>query len=123
MHRPRRLQQHCNKQASPWCAATPQVQNGVPVLRVRKGIQTIAFLGPVLALTVLSNPAISPPLALLCMTAALGITSLGEPPWAVPQMAGQCEQAPKRCMHGCAGCLPLLRTRWPLFDRVWWGGG
>ncbi|KAL4424918.1 hypothetical protein ABPG77_009647 [Micractinium sp. CCAP 211/92] len=54
------------------------VRNGVPVLRVRKGIQTVAFLGPVLALTVLSNPAISPPLALLCMTAALGITSLGQ---------------------------------------------
>ncbi|KAL4434256.1 hypothetical protein ABPG75_000697 [Micractinium tetrahymenae] len=54
------------------------VRRGVPVLRVRKGIQTAAFLGPVLALSVLSNPGISPPLALLCMTAALGITSLGQ---------------------------------------------
>ena len=55
-----------------------QVRRGVPVLRVRKGVQTAAFLGPVAALMVLSNPSISPPLALLCMTAALGITSLGE---------------------------------------------
>jgi ACS family sodium-dependent inorganic phosphate cotransporter/ACS family sodium-dependent inorganic phosphate cotransporter-like MFS transporter 9 len=54
-----------------------QVKRGVPVLRVRKGIQTAAFLGPVLALGVLSSPAVAPPLALLCMTAALGITSLG----------------------------------------------
>lgn len=53
----------------------------MPVLRVRKGVQTAAFLGPVAALTVLSNPSISPPLALLCMTAALGITSLGEWTW------------------------------------------
>ncbi|EFN57861.1 hypothetical protein CHLNCDRAFT_143323 [Chlorella variabilis] len=54
------------------------VRRGVPVLRVRKGIQTAAFLGPVVALMALANPAISPPLALLCMTAALGITSLGQ---------------------------------------------
>jgi ACS family sodium-dependent inorganic phosphate cotransporter/ACS family sodium-dependent inorganic phosphate cotransporter-like MFS transporter 9 len=53
------------------------VARGVPVLRVRKRIQTVAFLGPVVALMVLSSPGISPPLALLCMTAALGITSLG----------------------------------------------
>ena len=50
----------------------------MPVLKVRKGIQTVAFLGPVAALVVLANKNISPPLALLCMTAALGITSLGE---------------------------------------------
>ena len=50
----------------------------MPVLKVRKGIQTVAFLGPVAALVVLANKSISPPLALLCMTAALGITSLGE---------------------------------------------
>ena len=59
------------------CVAT-QVRRGVPVLTVRRGIQTAAFLGPVAALMALANPAISPPLALLSMTAALGITSLGE---------------------------------------------
>jgi hypothetical protein len=56
----------------------PQVRRGVPVLKVRRGVQTAAFLGPVAALLALANPNISPPLALLCMTAALGITSLGE---------------------------------------------
>lgn len=55
-----------------------KVRRGVPVLTVRRGIQTAAFLGPVAALMALANPAISPPLALLSMTAALGITSLGE---------------------------------------------
>ncbi|PSC76976.1 putative anion transporter chloroplastic [Micractinium conductrix] len=54
------------------------VRRGVPVRRVRRGIQTAAFLGPVAALGVLSNPAISPPVALASMTAALGITSLGQ---------------------------------------------
>lgn len=53
------------------------VRRGVPVLTVRKNVQAVAFLGPVLALTALSNPAIAPPAALLCMTAALGVTSLG----------------------------------------------
>ena len=46
----------------PWC---PQM------------LQTVAFLGPALALTLLSQPGISPRLAVGCMTAALGITSLG----------------------------------------------
>lgn len=59
----------------------PQVRRGVPVLTVRRGIQTAAFLGPVAALMALANPAISPPLALLSMTAALGITSLGKCCW------------------------------------------
>lgn len=58
------------------CSA--KVRRGVPVLTVRRGIQSAAFLGPVAALMALANPAISPPLALLSMTAALGITSLGE---------------------------------------------
>lgn len=57
--------------------ALAQVRRGLPVLTVRKGVQTAAFLGPVAALTVLASPGITPPLALLCMTAALGITSLG----------------------------------------------
>lgn len=38
----------------------------------------MAFLGPALALTLLSRPGISQTMAVACMTAALGITSLGE---------------------------------------------
>eukprot|EP00887_Chlorella_sp_A99_P000660 scaffold5.g660.t1 len=45
---------------------------------VRKGVQTVAFLGPVLALVLLSNHSISPAAAVACMAAALGITSLGQ---------------------------------------------
>ena len=54
------------------------VSSGVSVTRVRKGVQTVAFLGPVAALVMLGNPAISPPAAVACLAAALGITSLGQ---------------------------------------------
>jgi hypothetical protein len=40
-------------------------------------MQSVAFLGPAAALLVLANPSVSPSLALACLTAALGITSLG----------------------------------------------
>ena len=53
------------------------VARGWSVTTVRKRIQTVAFLGPAAALTVLSNPATPPSLAVACLTAALGITSLG----------------------------------------------
>lgn len=98
------MQPLCTQPAPGGLPPASQVRRGVPVLRVRKGIQTAAFLGPVLALTVLSNPGISPPLALLCMTAALGITSLGEPRWARPRLAGLGEAS------GCpiAARTPLL---------------
>ena len=75
----------------------PQVRRGVPVLTVRRGIQTAAFLGPVAALMALANPAISPPLALLSMTAALGITSLG---------AGSCLLARSPAWVAAAPLLP-----------------
>jgi len=42
-----------------------------------QALQTVAFLGPALALTILAQPSISPRVAIACMTAALGITSLG----------------------------------------------
>ncbi len=48
----------------------------------------MAFLGAALALTVLSQPGISQTLAVGCMTAALGITSLGEPPPSPPPHVG-----------------------------------
>lgn len=53
------------------------VARGWSVTTVRKRLQTVAFIGPAVALTVLSNPATSPTLAVACLTAALGITSLG----------------------------------------------
>jgi len=44
---------------------------------VRKTLQTVAFLGPALALIILSRSK-DPRLAVACMTCALGITSLGK---------------------------------------------
>jgi len=65
------------------------VARGWSVTTVRKRLQTVAFIGPAVALTVLSNPATSPTLAVACLTAALGITSLG---------ALQCSVAPLACI-------------------------
>ena len=68
------------------------IVRGMSVTAVRKRLQTVAFLGPALALTVLTSPAISPRLAVACMTAALGITSLGvQPPddWDGDNCAGR----------------------------------
>lgn len=48
-------------------------------LAAPQALQTIAFLGPAVALTLLSRPGISHNMAIGCMTAALGITSLGGP--------------------------------------------
>ncbi len=45
--------------------------------KVRKRLQTVAFLVPAAALTVLVNPSISQALAVACMTTALGVSSLG----------------------------------------------
>ena len=45
---------------------------------MRKSLQTVAFLGPAVALIVLSRSK-DPRLAVACMTCALGITSLGRP--------------------------------------------
>lgn len=53
------------------------VARGWSITTVRKLVQSVAFLGPAAALTVLSNPATPPSLAVACLTAALGITSLG----------------------------------------------
>lgn len=47
-------------------------------LTVRRSMQTVAFLGPVGALMILTQPGISAATAIACMTAALGITSLGQ---------------------------------------------
>jgi hypothetical protein len=49
----------------------------VELLQSLQALQTVAFLGPALALTLLSQPGISHNMAIGCMTAALGITSLG----------------------------------------------
>ena len=50
---------------------------GLSVTKVRKRLQTVAFLVPAAALTVLVNPSISQVLAVACMTTALGVSSLG----------------------------------------------
>ncbi|WPT18045.1 Putative anion transporter 4 [Picochlorum sp. SENEW3] len=46
--------------------------------RVRKMIQTVAFLGPVPALLALATGSLSPGQALVAMTLALGLTSVGQ---------------------------------------------
>jgi len=51
---------------------------GISRLTVRRFMQTVAFLGPVGALMILTQPGISAATAIACMTAALGITSLGQ---------------------------------------------
>ena len=54
------------------------VRWGLPITRVRKAIQSVAFLIPAAALCVLADPAtISPRAAVACLTVALGTTSLG----------------------------------------------
>jgi len=53
------------------------VARGLSVTKVRKRLQTVAFLVPAAALTVLVNPSISQALAVACMTTALGVSSLG----------------------------------------------
>lgn len=58
--------------------ADSYIRRGVPVTLVRKRLQTVAFLGPAVALAALSQPGISKNLAVALMTAALGITSLGQ---------------------------------------------
>lgn len=67
----------CGSSASGLLADT-LVARGVPVTNVRKGLQTVAFLIPAIALQVLSQPGITPTLAVACMTVALGTTSLGQ---------------------------------------------
>jgi nitrate/nitrite transporter NarK len=54
------------------------VARGVPVVAVRKGLQTVAFLVPAVALLGLAQPGINPQMAVACMTVALGTTSLGQ---------------------------------------------
>lgn len=54
------------------------IKQGWHVTRVRKTLQTVAFLGPALALIILSRSK-DPRIAVACMTCALGITSLGHP--------------------------------------------
>ena len=55
------------------------IKRGVSVTQVRKRLQTVAFLGPALALIILARSK-DPRLAVACMTCALGITSLGTLP-------------------------------------------
>ncbi|CAL8468433.1 g7973 [Coccomyxa elongata] len=54
------------------------VRRGMSVTRVRKAVQTVAFVIPAAALLVLANPGISTTTAVACLTIALGTTSLGQ---------------------------------------------
>lgn len=55
------------------------ISRGVSVTAVRKALQTVAFLVPAASLIVLqSASSLTPALAVGCMTAALGCTSLGQ---------------------------------------------
>ncbi|PNH05045.1 putative anion transporter 4, chloroplastic [Tetrabaena socialis] len=54
------------------------VARGVPVVTVRKALQSVAFLVPAVALLVLAQPGITPAVAVGAMTVALGTTSLGQ---------------------------------------------
>ncbi|GBF90924.1 anion transporter, chloroplastic-like [Raphidocelis subcapitata] len=54
------------------------IARGVDVTAVRKGMQTVSMLVPAAALLLLSQPGLSPAAAVACMTAALGVTSLGQ---------------------------------------------
>ena len=80
------------------------VRHGMPVTAVRKRIQTIAFLGPAAALLVLANRAISPVLAVTCLTIALGTTSLGGQSLAEPHLSA---------------CLCSVCACWCFDDVVW----
>lgn len=60
--------------------ADTMVRRGMSVTRVRKAVQTVAFIIPAAALLVLANPGISTTTAVACLTIALGTTSLGDAP-------------------------------------------
>jgi len=45
---------------------------------VRRGVQAVAFTGPALALLALTQPSVTPNLAVALFVAALGISSLGQ---------------------------------------------
>ncbi len=62
----------------PGFLADSLIARGVDVTTVRKRMQTASMLVPAAALLVLATPGISPTLAVACMTAALGVTSLGQ---------------------------------------------
>lgn len=54
------------------------VRSGVDPTTVRKAVQTIAFLGPVVPLLTLAAGGLSPAQAVGAMTVALGVTSVGQ---------------------------------------------
>lgn len=90
-------------------------------------MQTAAFLGPVAALMVLASPTITAGKAVAAMTAALGITSLGQAGF----VANMSDIAPKHagrlfglcntfgCLAGILGVSGMWRG---LADRSAWNG-
>ncbi|KAI8477407.1 MAG: hypothetical protein J3K34DRAFT_515747 [Monoraphidium minutum] len=71
------------------------IARGTSVTTVRKAMQSASMLLPAAALLLLSQPGLSPGAAVACMTAALGVTSLGQAGFVAnmsdiaPQNAGQ----------------------------------
>ncbi|KAF8067233.1 PHT4 [Scenedesmus sp. PABB004] len=88
---------------------------GVHVTTVRKALQSVSMLVPAAALGVLADPGISPGAAVTAMTAALGVTSLGQAgfvanmsdiaPRQAGQMFGLCNTF--GCLSGIAGVLSV----------------
>lgn len=62
----------------PGFLADSLIQRGVSVTTVRKALQSVSMLLPAAALLVLAQPGLPPAAAVACMTAALGVTSLGQ---------------------------------------------
>lgn len=62
----------------PGFLADSLIARGVSVTTVRKAMQTASMLPPAAALLLLATPGITPAAAVACMTAALGVTSLGQ---------------------------------------------
>eukprot|EP00879_Flechtneria_rotunda_P031517 GHRR01034436.1.p1 GENE.GHRR01034436.1~~GHRR01034436.1.p1 ORF type:complete len:178 (+),score=50.29 GHRR01034436.1:332-865(+) len=91
------------------------IAKGYSITKVRKGLQTVSMLIPAIALLFLANPNISPMAAVAAMTAALGITSLGQAgfvanmsdiaPKQAGQMFGLCNTF--GCLSGILGVLSV----------------
>jgi len=93
------------------------IASGQSVTTVRKAVQSVSMLVPAVALLFLANPAITPVAAVAAMTAALGITSLGQAGF----VANMSDIAPKQAgqmfglcnTFGClSGILGVLSVGW-----------
>eukprot|EP00775_Hariotina_reticulata_P012650 gene12650-12778_t len=93
------------------------IASGHSITTVRKAVQSVSMLVPAVALLFLANPEISPAAAVAAMTAALGVTSLGQAGF----VANMSDIAPKQAgqmfglcnTFGClSGILGVLSVGW-----------